>query len=632
MPSDMLEAAFLLGILSPSSTGQALKPSASGTFRLIQTLFGNSYDMSNFPVKGGTGILAKTLCFPVSLLEIEKWFLKLRSQKTVVHEEMTAMLSSRGLTWPPNVQGFQHCSSYKRQPSSGKLAVDDHARSALLPTYMSDDLAMCEHFFSEEASMSGAQALSLGAQDETLLIADSLHSSQRIGQVSQGPANGTHCTKHDVDQELEACSSDLTSLKRNQAWVPAGPKNILKFVAWDTGKEQFHNSPKDRLQARVMVFLIEKLEEVCGQRSSNDVFLKCLVKTRQWQDTQIHNRSDCKPWVAYVRTLCCLDAELSRSNAITVVQCEGFQQKVLQWVDECLQSTQLVLSHTVWDMLNRMRQWQGQEQHQSDVQLRAWKDSFLCEPLHYQWMTQAEILQTADSHPFNLGHNCGSVTSLFASVLHPADFSKKKGAMSVQLGCSNHNSPGLWALDKTCLVLLRMEGSWLGCHVDGTASASAFQHQIQLQAGYLLTNEEALAAVQLNMQVNPYAGLPALETANAQTQFAGQASAYSAGQPSAVAEGGAYSIAHALADTCMGDYNADQDRHQSQAQMQTGVQAEAGTLDEMFGCLPSNLPAAVDWPSHGIAQAPGLQQGSPAGTTEVIVCVHHINALFFEKS
>ncbi|KAL0038450.1 hypothetical protein WJX77_006804 [Trebouxia sp. C0004] len=483
MPSDMLEAAFLLGILSPSSTGQALKPSASGTFRLIQTLFGNSYDMSNFPVKGGTGILAKTLCFPVSLLEIEKWFLKLRSQKTVVHEEMTAMLSSRGLTWPPNVQGFQHCSSYKRQPSSGKLAVDDHARSALLPTYMSDDLAMCEHFFSEEASMSGAQALSLGAQDETLLIADSLHSSQRIGQVSQGPANGTHCTKHDVDQELEACSSDLTSLKRNQAWVPAGPKNILKFVAWDTGKEQFHNSPKDRLQARVMVFLIEKLE-------------------------------------------------------------------------------------------------------------------------------------TADSHPFNLGHNCGSVTSLFASVLHPADFSKKKGAMSVQLGCSNHNSPGLWALDKTCLVLLRMEGSWLGCHVDGTASASAFQHQIQLQAGYLLTNEEALAAVQLNMQVNPYAGLPALETANAQTQFAGQASAYSAGQPSAVAEGGAYSIAHALADTCMGDYNADQDRHQSQAQMQTGVQAEAGTLDEMFGCLPSNLPAAVDWPSHGIAQAPGLQQGSPAGTTE----------------
>lgn len=67
------------------------------------------------------GILAKMLCFPVSLLDIEKWFPKLRSQKTVVHEELTAMLSSRGLTWPPNVQGFQHCSSYKQHPSSGKL-------------------------------------------------------------------------------------------------------------------------------------------------------------------------------------------------------------------------------------------------------------------------------------------------------------------------------------------------------------------------------------------------------------------------------------------------------------------------------------------------------------------------------
>ena len=33
MPSDMLEAAFLLGIPLPSSTGQALKLSASGTFR-----------------------------------------------------------------------------------------------------------------------------------------------------------------------------------------------------------------------------------------------------------------------------------------------------------------------------------------------------------------------------------------------------------------------------------------------------------------------------------------------------------------------------------------------------------------------------------------------------------------------
>ncbi|KAL0052683.1 hypothetical protein WJX82_006045 [Trebouxia sp. C0006] len=116
-------------------------------------------------------------------------------------------------------------------------------------------------------------------------------------------------------------------LHRHQPWVPASPKNILKFATWDTGKEQFYNSPKDRLQARIMVFLIEKLEEVCGPGSSNDVFLKCLVKTRQWQDTQILNRSDPKPWLAYYRTLGCLDAERISSRGITENQGEAFQQQ-----------------------------------------------------------------------------------------------------------------------------------------------------------------------------------------------------------------------------------------------------------------------------------------------------------------
>lgn len=192
--------------------------------RDFQTLFGNSYDMTSFPVKGGrqviAGILAEMLCLPVSLLDIEKWFPKPRSQKTVVHEELTAMLGSKGLTWPPHVQGFQHCSSYKRHPSSGKLAFGDHARSALLPSYTAglstsesetDDLAMCvHHFFSEEAPTSGAQPLTLGAQDEDLLIADNSHCSQWTGQAFQGPPYRTQCTKH--DDELKACSSDLTSV------------------------------------------------------------------------------------------------------------------------------------------------------------------------------------------------------------------------------------------------------------------------------------------------------------------------------------------------------------------------------------------------------------------------------------
>ncbi len=360
-----------------------------------------------------------------------------------------------------------------------------------------------------------------------------------------------------------------------------------------------------------------------------------------------------------------------------MVQGEGFQHKVLQWVDECLQSTQLaVLSPTVRGMLEHIPQWQGQQQHRSDVELQSWKDSFLCEPLHYQWMTQAEILQNADSHPFNLGHNCGSLTSLFASVFQPADLElqQEEGGSVGAAWLQQPQQQGSLGLGQDMSGPSQSGGlaGW-AANVDGTASALAFQHQHQLQAGYLLTDEEALAAVQLHVQDNTYAGLPALQTANAQTQLAGQASAYSAGQPagyavgqpSALAEGGAYSSAHALADTYMGDYNADQDRHQSQAQTQTRVQAEAGTTDEMLEPLPSNLPAALDWPGHGTAQAQGQQQGSAAETTEVahyslasdsviapatqmrcdfpvgcfatcrlwqvIVCIHHINASFFVK-
>jgi len=67
----------------------------------------------------------------------------------------------------------------------------------------------------------------------------------------------------------------------------------------------------------------------------------------------------------------------------------------------------------------------------------------------------------------------------------------------------------------------------------------------------------------------------------------------------------------------MGDYSVDRDTHQSRAQTGTALPAEAGATDEMLEPLPNNLPAAPDWPGHGIAQAQGQQQGSPAGTTEV---------------
>jgi len=86
------------------------------------------------------------------------------------------------------------------------------------------------------------------------------------------------------------------------------------------------------------------VQEVCGPRSSDDAFLKCLVKTRQWQDTQLQNKDDTKPWLAYYRTLGHLDAELDRSGS--------FQQKFREWVNECLQYDQLaVTSWDVWNML-----------------------------------------------------------------------------------------------------------------------------------------------------------------------------------------------------------------------------------------------------------------------------------------
>ena len=60
------------------------------------------------------GILAHMLGRAVSLKDLEKWFFKPTYQKTEVHEELIDLLYSRGLTWPPNVEGFSQCVTYKR--------------------------------------------------------------------------------------------------------------------------------------------------------------------------------------------------------------------------------------------------------------------------------------------------------------------------------------------------------------------------------------------------------------------------------------------------------------------------------------------------------------------------------------
>lgn len=41
-------------------------------------------------------------------------------------------------------------------------------------------------------------------------------------------------------------------------------------------------------------------------------------------------------------------------------------------------------------------------------------------------MTSEEVLQAADSHPFNLEHNCASLTSLFAAAVQPADMAAQQ--------------------------------------------------------------------------------------------------------------------------------------------------------------------------------------------------------------
>jgi len=51
-------------------------------------------------------------------------------------------------------------------------------------------------------------------------------------------------------------------LNRKLSWVPhpGGPKKSLKLINWATGNIGFKNVRADRLQARVVVYLIEKFE------------------------------------------------------------------------------------------------------------------------------------------------------------------------------------------------------------------------------------------------------------------------------------------------------------------------------------------------------------------------------------
>ena len=124
------------------------------------------------------------------------------------------------------------------------------------------------------------------------------------------------------------------------------------------------------------------LQEVCGQGNYTPSLLICVVKTRQWQDLQMRDMSDPEPWSAYYRVLQYLD------RSLRLDQQSGFQQKFWDWVDSCLQDTEL--QHEC-PPLSRML-WQAKEEWQKDplCRLDEWHDSWAFKPLRQQCDSSAQ--------------------------------------------------------------------------------------------------------------------------------------------------------------------------------------------------------------------------------------------------
>ncbi len=130
----------------------------------FQILLGQFYDMSRFPVRGGrlviageqrlqagfapfsllpeplpsfvitllhnqycycalADVLTRMLGIPVSLVDIKRWFPTPDSQKMTVHQELSGLLSCRGMTWPPQADCFWQCSRYRCVQLSSKFGT-----------------------------------------------------------------------------------------------------------------------------------------------------------------------------------------------------------------------------------------------------------------------------------------------------------------------------------------------------------------------------------------------------------------------------------------------------------------------------------------------------------------------------
>lgn len=264
------------------------------------------------------------------------------------------------------------------------------------------------------------------------------------------------------------------------------------------------------------------MQEVFGPRSSHEAFLRCMVKTRQWQDTMFLDPTDSRPCAAYYRTLGYLDAGLS-----TLRQNGGVQQKVMEWVDECLQYEQLAVANP--DVLSKLTQIRQHWRFPHEDGLHTWQDSFLDEPLHYQWMTSEEVVQADGRDPFKCGHNQGSLTRQPAAddntaYQQPAQGTTTDAAMMQQLQQQSYGDMQTHALLTTepspfheANPALDIAGlSQLGLPplniCDGSFSANQHAHQehaANMPAWFpagVQSGPDLHAQPMLNLQVQPVAG------------------------------------------------------------------------------------------------------------------------------
>ena len=63
--------------------------------------------------------------------------------------------------------------------------------------------------------------------------------------------------------------------------------------------------------------------------TADNVCVLCLVQTRWWQEAQMYDAQDSRPYLAYIRVLRYLDGSL--------------ESKFLQWVSECTEAAQFFI-------------------------------------------------------------------------------------------------------------------------------------------------------------------------------------------------------------------------------------------------------------------------------------------------